>query len=100
MTLDTPHFSTLDDALHDRSANPDADLQYTPTPQDRAALRVTAAAQSRRLDLVDDIVLTTFARLRNKEITDLRVAVLALGESWPPRRQWFQGYAAAHGLTL
>ncbi len=112
MTLDTPHFTTLDDALNDRSANPDVALDYGSAPRDRATLRVASA----QLDLADDTTLMVFVHQRNRDaaqknrgrfadksfygIDDLRVAVLAAGESWPPRRQWFSGYAAAFGITL
>ena len=95
MTLDTPNFTTLDDAQHDRAANDDVDLDYGHGTAYVDAVQTTFVG-----DLADDITLTLFARLRNRNIDDLRVAVLAAGESWPPRRVWFSGYAAAHGITL
>ncbi len=94
MTLDTPHFTTLDDALNDHTTNPDVALDYGTAHVDAKQTTYDAG------DRTDAIVLTTFARLRRSDINDLRVSVLSMGESWPPRRLWFSGYAAAHGITL
>ena len=95
MTLDTPNFTTLDDAQHDRDANPDVDLHYGHGTAYVDAVQTTFVGE-----VADDITLTLLASLLDRDIDDLRVAVLSAGESWPPRRLWFAGYAAAFGITV
>lgn len=108
MTLSTEPLRILDDMRNDRTANPDVDLEYGHANEHVDVVQTTFAD-----DRVDVIAMTTFLRLRNiqdnrkhkvrdcgGDLSDLRVAVLGAGESWPPRRLWFAGYAAAFGITV
>jgi hypothetical protein len=92
MTLSTEPFQTLFDAMHDPHSN-----DITLTLNDGHAIAPPpATALTVRDDLADEstLVLTACA-LRLKCISTLRDRVLRAGESWPPRRLWFDGFRAA-----
>lgn len=100
MTLNTNPFRTLSDAMNDRHNNDTTStLNYGHDRKPATAITTTV-----RDDLVDEstLVLTVCDLRRSKrsssqlfDISTLREQVLLAGESWPPRRLWFDGFRAA-----
>lgn len=89
MTLSTEPFRTLHDAMNDRHSNPGVPLTYRNTN----SIPTTAPASDR----VDEAELVLFAKLHKlSDISYLRDVVVRAGESWPPRRAWFDGYSAGY----
>ena len=92
MTLNTNPFRTLSDAMNDRHNNDTTStLNYGHDRKPATAITTTV-----RDDLVDESTLIMTARnLKLDCLSHLRDRVLRAGESWPPRRLWFDGFRAA-----
>lgn len=88
MTISTSPFRTLHDAMNDRHNNTDVPLTY---PNANNIPTTSAPAT----DCVDESELVLFAKQHKlRDISHLRDDVVGRGESWPPRRAWFNGYIA------